>query len=113
MPYIATTTSVKITPESEKELSRAFAEILERVAGKGREWLMLSFKDDVRMSFRGESSDTAILEVSFLGQFTPTQYDGLTAELCAVASKILAVPASRIYIKYSPTDTWGYDGFNF
>ena len=113
MPYIATTTSVKITTESEKELSCAYAEILERVAGKSREWLMLSFKDEERMSFRGESASVAILEVSFLGQFTEAQYDALTDELCAVASKTLGVPKNRIYIKYSPTETWGYNGFNF
>ena len=113
MPYIATTTSVKISKENEEALTRAFAEIMERVAGKSEEWLMLSFKDSVRMAFRGESADTAILEVSFLGQFTAEVYDALTEELCAAASKILAVPSNRIYIKYSPTATWGYDGFNF
>lgn len=113
MPYISTTTSVKITKENEEALAEAFAEIMERVAGKGAEWLMLSFKDSVRMVFRGESAETAILEVSFLGEFTADVYDTLTEELCAAASKILAVPTNRIYIKYAPTATWGYDGFNF
>ncbi len=113
MPYISTTTSVKISKENEEALAGAFAEIMERVAKKGSEWLMLSFKDSVHMTFRGESAETAILEVSFLGEFTADVYDALTEELCAAASKILGVPSSRTYIKYAPTATWGYDGFNF
>ncbi len=113
MPYIKTTTSVSISKESEKELTKALGEVMQRVAGKSEEWLMLSFSGNIPMAFRGEITDAAILEVSFLGQFTTDVYDALTKEICELASKILGIPTSRIYIKYSPTTTWGYDGFNF
>ena len=113
MPYISTTTSVKISKESEADLTRALGEVMSRVAGKSEEWLMLSFNDNVRMAFRGTADDAAILEVSFLGEFSEEVYDALTEELCATASKILGVPQNRIYVKYSPIATWGYDGFNF
>ena len=113
MPYISTTTNTKITKDKEAELTKALGEVMQRVAGKSEEWLMLSFNDNARMAFRGDNDDMAILEVSFLGQFTAEVYDALTEELCAVASRIIGVPTNRIYIKYCPTATWGYDGFNF
>ena len=113
MPYISTTTSVKISDDAQKQLTKAFGEVMERVAGKSEEWLMLSFKDSVRMAFRGDCADSAILEVAYLGQFNDEVYDALTEELCSTASKILGVPSNRIYVKYAPTATWGYDGFNF
>ena len=37
MPYISTTTSVKVSKENEEALTHAFAEIMERVAGKAEE----------------------------------------------------------------------------
>ena len=39
--------------------------------------------------------------------------DRLTEEICARASKILGVPADRIYVRYEECFRWGYNGFNF
>lgn len=114
MPYINTVTSVRITPEQEKELTREFGKAIELISGKSEEWLMLDFRDESRMAFRGTASpDIAMLDVSVFGKAKDSEYDKLTEKLCETVNRVLGVPRNRIYVKYTEIEHWGYNGVNF
>lgn len=114
MPYINTTTTVKISESQETALREALGKAISLIPGKSESWLMLNFRDCARMAFRGDASrDCAMLEVEILGKANVSDLDRLTAELCRIVSETLSVPTDRIYVKYNEIDVWGYDGNNF
>ena len=114
MPYIDTLTTVKITPEQEAELISAFGKAIELIEGKTEDWLMLNFKGESRMAFRGTTSpDIAMVDVFILGKAKDSEYDKLTEKLCEIVNTVLGVPRNRIYVKYAEYERWGYNGTNF
>jgi phenylpyruvate tautomerase PptA (4-oxalocrotonate tautomerase family) len=114
MPYIDTLTTVKITPEQEAELVSAYGKAIELIEGKTEDWLMLNFKGESRMAFRGTTSpDIAMIDVYILGKAKDSEYDKLTEKLCEIVTTVLGVPRNRIYVKYAEYERWGYNGTNF
>ena len=114
MPYIKTSTTVKVTKEMEKALTEEYGKAIELIPGKGEEWLMLNLFDECRMAFRGSNdNDICMIEVDIFGSAAPAHYDALTKKLCEIAGKILGVKGDKVYVKYRECDRWGYDGINF
>ena len=113
MPYISTTTNVKISTDSEAKIRAALGKAIEAIRGKSEKWLMLSFNDGVRMAFRGDTAPTAMIEVEIFGSASSEEYANLTAKITDIISGELSIPADRIYVKYEEIDTWGWSGENF
>ena len=114
MPYIKTTTSVKMTDEQKVKLKNSFGKAIELIPGKSENWLMLAFEDGVTMAFRGDmETPAAMVEIDIFGAASSSAYDALTEKVCAVVSEILSVSPERIYVKYRECDRWGFNGFNF
>ncbi len=113
MPFINTKYSAEITPAQEQELKTALGNSI-TLLGKSESWLMLGFEQNCSLYFRGEKSEKiAYIEVSLYGNASPSACDSFTAELCSLYNKVLGVSADKIYVKYSPTSTWGWNGGNF
>lgn len=113
MPFINTKYSAEITPAQETELKTALAQAITLV-GKSESWLMLGFEQNCSLYFRGEKSEKiAYVEVSMYGTPSASACDKLTAEICRIYGEVLGIPADMIYVKYSPTDMWGWNGGNF
>lgn len=113
MPFINTKFSADITPAQETAIKTAFAQAI-RLVGKSESWLMLGFEPNCSLYFRGEKSDKiAFVEVSLYGAAPADAYDKLTAEICRILGEVLGVAADKVYVKYSPTDNWGWNGGNF
>ena len=113
MPFINTKYSSDITATQEQELKSALGNAVSTL-GKSESWLMLGFEQNCSLYFRGEKSEKiAFIEVSLLGDAPKSSYDSFTAELCGIYNKVLGVPEDNIYIKYSPTSVWGWNGGNF
>ena len=55
MPYINTSTNIKITDEKREQLKARLGRAIENL-GKSESWLMLGFDDEKPMYFKGESS---------------------------------------------------------
>lgn len=113
MPFINTKYSAEITAEQETriktELGKAIA-----LLGKSEGWLMLGFEQNCSLYFKGEKSEKiAFAEVSLLGDASASAYESLTVELCRIYGEVLGVPADKVYVKYSPTENWGWNGRNF
>ena len=113
MPYINTKYSASITPEQEIAIKSALGEAISLV-GKSEQWLMLGFEQNCSLYFRGEKSEKiAFVEVSLFGGASSVAYSKLTGEICRIYGEVLGVTADKIYVKYSATDDWGWNGRNF
>ena len=112
MPHIRTTTSLPMTDSARDRLAHEYGSAM-TIIGKSEAWLMLSFEPETPMYFRGESEPCAFLEVSLLGKASPQAYDKLTAVLTQTVTETLGVAADHVYVKYSETPYWGWNGGNF
>lgn len=113
MPYIKTTTNVPIPTAAEKELKDQFGRAITLIAGKTENWLMLDFNEAEHLYFAGSDAPAAMLEVDIFGTASNKEYDKLTSALCSCVSEKLGISQSRIYVKYTEVEHWGWNGSNF
>lgn len=112
MPYINTKYSASITPEQEMTIKTALGNAIQLI-GKSEQWLMLGFEQNCSMYFRGEKSEKlAYVEVCLYGSASSAAYSKLTGEICRIYGEVLGITADHVYVKYSPTDEWGWNGCN-
>ncbi len=114
MPFINTKVSVPVSPAQEQELKTALGQAISIIPGKSESWLMVGIEDECHLYFRGDNSEPiAYVEVSVFGGANADAFDKLTAEICDILGRILGIAADHIYVKYMPTDHWGWNGSNF
>ncbi len=114
MPFINSKVSVKITEEQEKELKSRLGEAIALIPGKSESWLMTGFEDEYHLYFRGDNSEPiAFIEVSVYGSANSSAFSKLTAEMTKIFGEVLGIAADHIYVKYSATYDWGWNGNNF
>lgn len=113
MPFINTKYSADITAAQEEQIKTALGKAVS-VLGKSEAWLMVGFEPKCSLYFKGEKSEKiAFVEVSLFGSANPSACDKMTGEICGILGDVLGVPADKVYVKYSPTDNWGWNGGNF
>ena len=111
MPYIKTTTNVSIDEIKLSNIKSKMGEAI-RLMGKTEDWLMLSFEDNIKMFFKGNSENPmAFIEVKVLGSVNNS--NEMTAELTNIISSELGITPNNIYISYQGYSDWGYNGSNF
>ena len=114
MPFIDSKISVKITKEQEVELKKKLGEAISLIPGKSESWLMAGFEDGYHLYFRGEDSEPmAFVEVRIFGGSNPGAFEKMTAEITRIFGEVLGIAADHMYIKYSATPDWGWNGRNF
>ena len=114
MPFIDAKISKKITKDEEVELKTRLGQAISVIPGKSEQWLMTGFKDDYHLYFRGDDSEPiAFIEVSVYGGPDREAFNRMTAELTKIFGDVLGIAADHIYVKYSPTADWGWNGGNF
>lgn len=113
MPFINTKYSAEITAQQENAIKTELGKAIE-ILGKSEAWLMVGFEQNCSLYFKGEKSEKiAFAEVSLLGNAPRAAYEKLTVELCRIYGEVLGVPSDKVYVKYSPTDNWGWNNMNF
>ncbi len=113
MPYISTNYSGKITPAEEEKIKTELGKAVS-VLGKTESWLMVGFIPECSIYFRGEKPEkAAFVDVNLYGSASPSAYSDFTGEICRIFGDVLGIPADKIYVRYSPTDNWGWNGSNF
>ena len=60
MPYIETTSNVSIPGRKEQVIKDRIGDAIEKIPGKTESWLMLSFRDNAAMYFKGTDAPCAI-----------------------------------------------------
>lgn len=110
MPMIAMTTSVDLTGK-EDVLKAGFGRSI-ALLGKSDAYLMISLTGGTPMYFQGEAREAAFLDVSCFGKGTAAGYETFTAAACDLLEQTLGLSPANIYIKYSETAHWGWNGAN-
>lgn len=114
MPFIDSKVSVKITEEQERELKTRLGQAISLIPGKSENWLMTGFEDDYHMYFRGDNSEPiAYIEVRIFGGPNKAAFQKMTEEITKIYGDVLGIAPDHMYIKYSATPDWGWNGGNF
>lgn len=113
MPYIATSTNISIPSRKREAIKEAMGRAIEIIPGKTEGWLMLSFRDNVSMYFKGEDDPCAICQVKLFGSADEDVYEKLTEMLTDILHEELDLDPDRIYITYEEIGFWGWNGGNF
>lgn len=114
MPFINSKITVKLTDEQEKNIKNRLGQAIALIPGKSESWLMLGFEDDHTLYFKGnEEEKAAFIDVSIYGSASSSALNSLTVEICDIFNEELGIPKDKIYVKYSETQNWGWDGSNF
>ncbi|MBR2724523.1 MAG: hypothetical protein IKB72_03710 [Ruminococcus sp.] len=113
MPFINTMVTTEITFEKEEILKAKLGKALSLI-GKPEAYLMLNFAENCRLWFAGSNDeDAAYVEVALLHSAPKASYAKLTEAICDVLNEELSIPTNRIYVKFSETEYWGWDGSMF
>lgn len=113
MPFINTMVTTEITHEKEVVLKEKLGKALALI-GKPEAYLMLNFSENCRLWFAGENTeDAAYVEVALLHSAPKASYEKLTEAICDILGEELAIPANRIYVKFSETEYWGWNNMMF
>ena len=112
MPYIATTTNVSVSSRKKESIKERMGQAIELIPGKSESWLMLSFRDNVNMYFKGDDEACAILQVKLFGTADEEAYAKLTESLTDIIREELDIDPDRIYVAYEEINTWGWNGGN-
>ena len=113
MPYIATSTNISISGRRKEAIKERMGRAIELIPGKTEGWLMLSFRDNVSMYFKGEDDPCAICQVKLFGSASEETYAELTEALTEILNDELDLDPDRIYVTYEEIGVWGWNGGNF
>ncbi len=114
MPFIDSKVSVKVSKEQETELKTRLGQAISIIPGKSESWLMVGIEDEYSLYFRGDDSEPmAFIEVRIFGGPNKDAFEKMTAELTKIYGEVLGIAPDHMYIKYSATTDWGWNGSNF
>lgn len=113
MPFINVKTNVKISPDVFDIIKSELGLAITAIPGKTESWLMVGIEDEYRLYFKGESLPCAIVECSIFGNASHNALSTLTSNITGILTDKLGISSDRIYIKYSCTENWGWNGSNF
>ena len=114
MPFIDSKVSVKISKEQETQLKERLGQAISLIPGKSENWLMAGFEDEYHLYFRGQDDEPmAFFEVMLCGGTDKGAIQKMTAEITKIFGEVLGIAPDHMYIKYSATMDWGWNGSNF
>ncbi|WP_311375614.1 phenylpyruvate tautomerase MIF-related protein [Alloscardovia omnicolens] len=116
MPVIHTHVSVETTQSQREELKSIFGKAITAIPGKFETWLMCPFEDNMPIYFGGDDSQpAAYVEVNVLGRNPIARecWESLTEQIMAALNEVLGIAKDHIYIRYTATADWGWNGSNF
>ncbi|MBC8061653.1 MAG: tautomerase family protein [Clostridiaceae bacterium] len=114
MPYINSTLTVKVTDEKKEIIKSKLGEIITEIPGKSEEWLMVGFKDDHTLFFRGERKEkAAFVEIKIFGTTDKKYKEVITSKVSILIEEELNIPKDSIYITFEEVKDWGWNGSMF
>lgn len=113
MPYIDISTNVNLSAEQSENIKFLCGQAISLIPGKSENYLMVKINDSAKLWFKGDDLPCAMCEVSVFGNASENSCEALTKELCNILEREADVPPDRVYVKFQPIDTWGYNKFLF
>lgn len=114
MPLLSIETNIELASELIPNLLQASSATIAERLGKSERYVMVRFDHNPNMSFAGDESGLAYLQLKSIG-LADSQTPGLSAALCELVSDHLGVTPDRVYIEFSdvPRTMWGWNGDTF
>ncbi len=115
MPFINTKVNMPLDRQQQREVKERLGRAIALLPGKSEQYLMVGFEPDYPLYFQGDDGErpAAMVEVSVFGSAPAAAYGKLTAAVTNTLSEVLKIDPSRIYVKYSEHQHWGWNGSNF
>jgi phenylpyruvate tautomerase len=114
MPLLTITTNISLDDETAQALCNEASSHVASLLAKPESYVMISLRHGTAMSFAGDPSPCAMMELKSLG--LPEQQTAAYSEsLCDFINQHAGIPTERIYIQFSGPDRhmWGWDKRTF
>ena len=113
MPFIDVKLSKKISNEQKEQLKSDLGKSIS-IMHKPESYLMVGICDGYNLYFAGNKLENgAFVSVSAFGRVNPSDTDKMTASICEILSKRVAVKGQHVYVTYEGIENWGWNGSNF
>lgn len=112
MPFINVKTNTAVPKDKETAIKSALGEAITAIPGKSETWLMVGIEPEYTLYFQGTDEPAAMVDVSIYGNASSSALSNLTGKISSILSAELGISPSRIYVKYSQTPDWGWNGSN-
>ncbi len=115
MPLIKLQTSVECSVETKKQLTLELSRICAEGIGKPESYVASIVEDGAVISFGGEFSDAAFIEVKSIGGLNADINNRLSGMICEALKSILGIEGDRVYINFNDisAQNWGCDSSIF
>jgi len=113
MPFIDIKTNIDVPHDNQVTIKSKLGEAITAVPGKSEKWLMVEIEPECALWFSGESAPAAMVEVSIYGGASSSVYSAMTEKICNILKNELEIRPDRVYVKYTETENWGWNGSNF
>ena len=113
MPFINVKTNVSTTHEAEINIKSALGQAITAIPGKSEGWLMVGIEPDYRLWFKGTNEPAAMVQLSLYGGASHNAKTTLTSHITGILTDELGISSDRVYVMYTETESWGWNGSNF
>jgi len=113
MPFINVKTNVSVSDDKAESIKFKLGQAITAIPGKSEGWLMVGIEPEYKLWFKGSSEAAAMVEVSIFGGASHNALTTLTSHITGILTDDLGISSDRIYVKYSETENWGWNGSNF
>ena len=113
MPFINVKTNQKVTEAQKEAIKSGLGAAIPTIPGKSEQWLMVGIEPEYTLYHQGTNAPAAMVEVQIYGSANGAAYDSLTGKISDLLNAELNIPKNRIYVSYTSTKDWGWNGSNF
>ena len=102
-----------VSDEQKLSIKSALGRAITAIPGKSEGWLMVGIEPEYDLWFKGENDPAAMVEVSIFGSASSNALCTLTSHITGIMTDNIGIPSERVYVKYTSTNDWGWNGSNF
>lgn len=113
MPFINVKTNQSVPKDKMETIKSELGKAISTIPGKSEQWLMVGIEPDYALWHQGTDAPAAMVEVQVYGGASGSAYDAMTGKISTILNDALGIPANRIYVSYTGTPDWGWNGGNF
>ena len=113
MPFINVKTNAKVSADLAEQIKSKLGSAITAIPGKSEDWLMVGIESEYDLWFKGEDAPAAMVEVSIYGSASSNALVTLTSHITGILTDNIGIPSDRVYVKYTSTNQWGWNGSNF
>ena len=113
MPFINIKTNQSVSKAQQTAIKTELGRAITTLPGKSEQWLMVGIEPEYILYHQGTDAPAAMVEVQVYGGASGAAYSKLTGEISEILNTELSIPKNRIYVSYTGTPDWGWNGSNF